>query len=532
MMMSLITGSLLLGVDTARVNTHRAGIDGKQFPLDQIVLENTGSAGGFDYEIQESQDDATGTPFERYISRSHETACLPKLLRSQCADSQLKGIVVFFHGYSSCAIQALAFSDDLTRDCYDVVAPTYPGHGRAPVQCSSEDCDVEWTNGQGWTHSALPTHYSGYKDWADTVLLAIRSEFQDRAESVGKSEDDLEAHVIGLSFGAPMALYATRTNPGFFSRQLLLNPYLALGDEVIDQQAAECEVQAANNEKEEEECEREVVLQWLTPAGITDQDSPLVRLLLGDESNEVVLSLFTTLVKISDTFGNAYRPGGVRDIAGDEAELGMLDSLMESEIQWDGNCPPVMQHRSGGFCMFKKKHYLSTHSFAIHEVVELQSRRAWSSGVPITQITTTARDGRTRNGITYQVARHLANVQDEGKTSMCMHRFRRGTDRSDSGQYWSDENSMPHANLRPDMSWWGSDLKSKIETFITTDVLSVSDSSTWDGSREQCVDLPLERRSYEQNPELAQIVNPHVCPTRSRQLWAGLLIRGLHLVTR
>ena len=518
-MKSLITCSFLLGVEAAR-------IERESQPSGQL-----GSGGGFDYELGEEDDDATGTPFERYVARSQESACPPKLLRSTCADSDFKGTLVFFHGYSSCSIQALAFSDEVTGNCYDILAPTYPGHGRFPVRCSTEDCAVEWTNGQGWTHTELPTHWTGYSNWADAALLAIRAEVTHRAESLGKSESDLENNVMGLSFGVPMALYAARTNPGFFSKQLLVNPYLALGDEEIDQQAAECEAQAGDDARALEECEKQIVMQWLTPAGISNPDNAFVRLLIGDESDEVVLNLFTTLTKISDYFGAAYRSGGVRDVAGDQEELSMLDTLMQDEIKWEYNCGGIMQHRAGGFCMFQKKHYLSTHSFAMHEVVALQQRGAWSEGVPTTQITITERDGRTRNGVSYQVARHLAS-QDGGETSMCLNRFRRGTDRTNAGQYWNDENSMPHANLRPDMSWWGADLLSDIRTFLTTDASSVSDSEEWDGSREQCVDLPIERNSYDRNPELAHLVNPNVCPTRGRQLWVGWLIRGLHIALR
>lgn len=306
-----------------------------------------------------------------------------------------------------------------------------------------------------------------------------------------------------------MALYASMHSEGVYARQLLINPYFALGDETIDQSLHECELAAERGDRPEDECDQEAIISWLSPAGVTDSESMVVRW-LGSEREEIVKSLFCNLVMLSDTFGE--------DPADHEDASTQIGALMEAEEFWGGVCDDTFQRGRKGFCAFKKKHLLATHSFSMHVVAEAQERRAWRRGVPHTQIFVTERDGHTRNGFSYAVAEHLNSVS-ANEVSLCVHRFRNGTDRSDDGQYWSNEYSMPHANLLPHSpgGWWESKLFADIEAFITGARNSVSDTPEWDGTREQCVGAPL---TGEPNRKLW---HPEVAPTRSSDVSAGLL---------
>jgi len=457
------------------------------------------------------------SPFESFVSESPEQHCPGRVIRSTCSDQDFKGIVLFFHGYSACAEQVGSVAPILTAQCFDVVAPTMPGHGRNFVHCESDnvDCDisVSWYGGNGWEHDALPTHGSDYKEFADHIHEVALAEKTWRAQQVGKSENAIELSVMGLSFGAPMALYVSMHSQNSYSKQMLINPYYALGDETIDQDLRECQLAAQAGEGSEEDCDRAVIVRWLSGTGV-DADNIAVSWLLGDEADEVTKHLFNNLVMLSDTFGE--------DPADHEDASTAIGGIMEQEEFWGSVCDDTFQRGRGGFCAFKKKHLLATHSFSMHVVAQARERGAWRRGVPQTQTLITERDGHTRNGMAFAVAQDLERIA-ANDVSLCIHRFTRGTDRASDDDYWSNENSMPHANLLPHNpgGWWEPKLFMQVRDFFSGARTSVSDSADWDGSREQCVALSL---TGEYDHELVQ---PHVAPSDDSELQAGFLWRSL-----
>jgi len=475
------------------------------------------SVATFGHAMRIEHERQGSSPFETFVAESPEQHCPGEVHRSTCSNDDFKGIVLFFHGYSACAEQVGALAPTLTASCFDVVAPTMPGHGRNFVWCSSEntDCDisVSWYGDNGWEHKDLPTHGSDYREFAEQVHEVVVAERAWRAQETGKPESDVELSLSGLSFGAPMALYLAMHSQNMYARQMLINPYYALGDETIDQDLLECQVAAQNGEGNEEECDRDVIVRWLTGTGV-EPDNIAVRWLLGDDADEVTKHLFNNLVMMSDTFGE--------DPSDHEDESTSIGAIMEEEQFWGGVCDDSFQRGRKGFCAFKKKHLLATHSFSLHTVAQAQHRGAWRRGVPYTQTTITERDGHTRNGYAFAVAQHLESIA-ANDISMCIHRFTRGTDRSDDAAYWSNENSMPHANLLPHNpgGWWEPKLLAQVQDFFTGARNSVSDSADWDGSREQCVDLPLTG-DFDH-----ELVEPSVAPTHDSELEAGFLWRSL-----
>jgi len=436
-------------------------------------------------------------------------------------------VVVFFHGYSACSEQVESVSEMLANNCVDVLAPTMPGHGQAPAWCGQggASCDVTCGNGMGWTHDTLPTHRSTYDEFARAAHRTIRQEVNFRAQATGKSADEMEVSLIGLSFGAPMALDLALMGGTYYARQLLVNPYLALGDETIDQAKMECELLVPSGEKTHEQCEKDAVTAWLAPAGLPG-DSPIASW-LGDDAGEVVRSLFTNLVKLSDAVGESYQ--GRQE---GEPE-GTIAGLMEGDQEWGAVCNQIWTEGRGGFCKFKKKHLLSTHSFSLHTLVDAQQWGAWYGGVPNTQIMMTERDGKTRNGLSFDIAQHLHSINPEG-VSMCMHKFQDGTDRADAGQYWSDTYSMPHANLKGTRAagrWWEEHLFDNVRRFIVGGETSINEPVQRRKDRNVCEALAIENGA-ESRPEVLELVDVGVCPTRASELWPGLLFNTLALTSR
>jgi len=265
-------------------------------------------------------------------------------------------------------------------------------------------------------------------------------------------------------------------------------------------------------QEQEEQCDRDAIVKWLEPAGVTNSDDFIARW-LGSDSADVMKNLFRNLVMLSDTFGD--------DPESHEDTSHTIGQVMESKEYWGGVCDQIFQRGRGGFCAFKKKHLLATHSFSMHVFAEAHEN-GWRRGVPITQALMTERDGKTRNGFTYEMSK-LFNDISHRDVSLCMYRFKNGIDRSNDIEYWSDANSIPHANLNPHQlgGWWEPKLFSNIAEFLSGTRSSISDSAVWDGSREQCVAFPLEGEFDK------SLVLPTVVTKSSRQLRAGVLWRAL-----
>lgn len=485
----------------------------------EVVLKHNFTEADYHY-------DGTGSPYEAFAEQQNTPDCPSRVRRSRCGNNDFRGLVVFFHGYSACSEQVESVSEMLADNCVDVLAPTMPGHGHAAVWCGEggASCDVQTGNGMGWTHDALPTHRAPYDDFAREVHRTVRQELNFRAGQTGRPADALEVSLIGLSFGAPMAVdLALMGGARHYTRQLLVNPYLALGDETIDQAKMECEQLIASGQRTHEQCEQEAVTAWLAPAGLS-ADNPVAQWLGGD-AEEVVRSLFTNLVKLSDAVGESYQGRQTNP-------EGTVAGLMEGEQEWGAVCMQIWTQGRGGFCKFRKKHYLSTHSFALHMVVDAQQWGAWSWGVPVTQIMTTERDGKTRNGITYDLAQHLRGIEDN--VNFCMHKFQHGIDRSSSAQYWDDANSMPHANLkgtRDASRWWEPHLFDNVRRFIVGGENSINEVPRAHKDRNVCEMVDVQSGA-ETRPEVLELVDVGVAPTRSSELWPGLLYNTLRITSR
>lgn len=456
------------------------------------------------------------SPFETWASAQDTPDCPAHIKRSTCPDDQFRGLIVFFHGFSACSDQASSVSDRLADMCVDVLAPTLPGHGYSALWCGDggAECDSVCGNGMGWAHASLPTHKQPYSDFVRSVHAAVKEEFEHRSTVTGRSKSDLEVSLVGLSFGSAMALKTAMLEPSFYSRQLLVNPYFALGDEEIDQKVVNCEARIHAGLATHAECVKEGTSSYLAPAGL-DPDSMLAQIWLGTDVRGVVRSYFGNLVKLSDAVGASYQ--GHHEGAGDPS----IGALMEAPQEWGANCNAIWNEGRGGFCKFKQKHLLSTHSFALHALVTAFEWGTWLHGFPVTQILSTERDGRTRNGLSYDLARHLHSINPE-RVSMCMYKFQAGTNRADSEEYFSDENSMPHASLKGTRAagrWWEEDLFRNVGKFLIGGRDSVSEPhQSGPADRNICEEVPLEHGA-----DVSELVDVGVSPTDWSELWPGVL---------
>lgn len=464
----------------------------------------------------EKFDVSAPSPFEDYAAASLETACPPVIHRSTCPPDQFKGIVLFYHGYSSCSMQAAAIAPEVNEKCMDVIAPTHPGHGDHIVDgCAAQGtCDVAHEN-KGWTHSRLPKHRSEYEAYADAVGAVALGELAFRQQQSGNTTAEL--YVSGLSFGSPLALYTVMNHNKVYKRMLLMSPYFALGDEDIDEKSDECETLVEQGLKTAKQCANEMITLRLTPMGFTDPESPVVKLLFGSNEESVIKNFFKIMAQLSDKFGLS-----------DYKTSPKYGAMFDLQRTWAYNCGGVFARNKGGFCAFKNVHYLASHSFAMHVVVNSQAFGEWGwYGTPETQWIMTERDGMSRNGLTWQVARHLHNVEDQaGEVDACMYRFQSGVDRSNAAVYWSDANSLPHAFLQPRGNWWDS-IYTKIGEYLASEVEDIADTTMplWNGDRNQCVTMPLGKAAMTTYPALDDMFFEGIAPTAQIDLWWNPILR-------
>lgn len=458
------------------------------------------------------------SPFDVFVSQSTEVGCPPRVWRSTCG-AGLKGQIVFIHGFSGCSDQAEKLGERMSRACYDVLAPTLPGHGVTLNTCASQKCTVQIGRGKGFDLTPLPTHEDEYVNFAKDLTAVVRREQNHRAASVGKTAADLETTIVGFALGAPVALFAVMEEPKVFSRMLLLNPYFAMGDEDTDRKAVECEYEAqiGTGSVKKEDCRREAIVGSLAPFGVQDKADNRYLNWLASSRGSFEKRLFCNLAKMSNAFGDAHTESEGKS---------MLSDVMESERTWDTVCDHTLKHGRKGFCKFQTKHALALHAFAIRALVDSQAWGKWYNGVPVTQIMTTERDGRTRNGMTYKVAQTLYKKQDK-PVHFCMHRFKKGVDVSKPQNYWNDAFSMPHAIMMPKRAsgWWENDLYNNIQSFVEgQDSINGPPKESWRGEPSVCTALPLEDAEYRADPQLHELVVPEAASSsKINCVWVGPL---------
>jgi hypothetical protein len=195
--------------------------------------------------------------------------------------------------------------------------------------------------------------------------------------------------------------------------------------------------------------------------------------------------------------------------------------------EWSDNCPKIFSTvpPRSGFCKFQNQHLLACNAFSLFAFVSAVEKPGIFKGYhqfPATQVLLTERDGLTRNGMAFALAQSLSVNEQTPSTAMCMHRFRQGTNRWDTGAYWSNENSIPHASIDSadnpgQVMWWEAGLFDRIVRFMNG-APTVSDAREWNGSREQCVDFPLVSNAFAVSPWVRDAVLPEAAPTSMSEM--------------
>lgn len=180
--MKVIAAAVVAVVGAVRVENHGLG--------EMTLQEHEQEFEEAQEELEEESDewDGDSSPFEAWASEMDTPDCPARVVRSTCNDTEFRGVVVFYHGYSACSEQADSVSGMLADSCFDVLAPTMPGHGTKFVWCGeggNSDCDVILGNGNGWTHNSLPTDRYTY-----TVFPALPTVLPSASSGTGREPQE------------------------------------------------------------------------------------------------------------------------------------------------------------------------------------------------------------------------------------------------------------------------------------------------------------------------------------------------------
>lgn len=167
--------------------------------------------------------------------------CQPRFVEStqllrRGRNAKPKGLVVAFHGFTSCpdAFDELTFA--WLQAGYDVMVPLLPGHGRAQGGCETNDSTgilrVGECAGRDVVAPELPLLKQGYIDFVELINDIVREEVAKRSYK--------QVMVTGLSHGGPMAGFAVTAAPGLYDKMLLMNPSFVITIPALDRKFTSC----------------------------------------------------------------------------------------------------------------------------------------------------------------------------------------------------------------------------------------------------------------------------------------------------
>eukprot|EP00928_Gymnodinium_smaydae_P029734 TRINITY_DN2230_c0_g1_i1.p1 TRINITY_DN2230_c0_g1~~TRINITY_DN2230_c0_g1_i1.p1 ORF type:complete len:730 (-),score=120.48 TRINITY_DN2230_c0_g1_i1:271-2310(-) len=422
------------------------------------------------------------SPAENYVQLA-QGACKPRLKKTMCKGDSYRGLVVFFHGFSACADQIDELAPRLNEACLDVFAPVHPGHGVGVSTCATERCDVTFGDGsKGFDLRGVPTSSEQYNRHVQIVADVAKAELAHRNAQLNTSSGSLRA--FGLSLGAAMAQHFATLLPDKVSRVLLVSPSFGTADEIVDIPLSQC-------------LQAEMI-------GVTSMADCAKQL------KDAIHKQPWFIGSVLDVVVPGKSPGAVQAFMMNlYTHFELLSPVLQMSHSWDEVCGKILNNGRMGFCAFRMKHIFAMHAFGIATL-----GRDPGDQPPRTQVIATARDGLTRNGLAYSLVSSLSS-RVPGTMAMCMHPFQAGTDKSNIGQYFSNEHSMPHASIgradNPGYRWWEPKLSEDVTRFLSDQVALLGVRGYAEDMR-RCVDLPLGATKPTEISWLRPLVLPEADP--------------------
>jgi len=163
--------------------------------------------------------------FKQYTAQLETTSC-PDGMLAKCRSyieeprGTSRGLILLQHGFSQCPGFFYLMTPKLLEQGWTVMAPTLPGHGRAPTITRNGTRSGKATYKLTDCPKDVPENADGYENYSNELIEIARKY---RAANPGK-----ETVLTGVSHGAGVAFYmAMNGEVGMWDRLLLMQPFLA-----------------------------------------------------------------------------------------------------------------------------------------------------------------------------------------------------------------------------------------------------------------------------------------------------------------
>ena len=338
-------------------------------------------------------------------------------------EGKVKGLVVFYHGYTACPDAFDPISATLQEMGYAVYVPLLPGQGlNLGYGCSVNGVCAKDTSNP----SEIPTSKNGYQDWTIMVNRMINEQLA--VLPMSARDADFKVHALGLSVGAALAVHATQQSDSPIDNIMVVNPLWSSTAPILDFNVKRC-----NQQHDPKSCIMQALGKVFPSSSL--KTNPSVNETLettASESSKSSSGPFWKLWHSVGTIHNDVKSWLVKETLGRAlsenydttlvtlwqkmAEIGdnsllMRLPILKSEYGWGKRCLEQNQNGRGGICTFRLKHLIALQSFTSLVVGNLLRVK---KGVRYSDIRSDL-DGGARDSVSLAITKALGGSRCEFK---------------------------------------------------------------------------------------------------------------------
>ncbi len=344
---------------------------------------------------------------------------------------RVKGTVVMLHGYTASPQAYNNFATLLENSGYNVYSFLTVGHGRKFKDCNKQGAVCV---GKGDPIEELPLSRNGYIQFVQRVNSIMKNELTVQgAQRMGPA-----VHIVGLSLGAALATFAMADAPGFYQRSILFAPFYGITKPDLDRQF-------------------QTFIETELPNALS-----LPASFLFDKGQEGLRRV---------VFAMTEKPSLVP---------ASIQSKLNSENSWGEQCEVDRQKQQrSGYCSMQVKHLFGVSAMGYHAISNANKIQRTQ-----VQFVVTERDGITRNGLIWNVARAI----QASTVTACMFRLNTAncpTVNNTCGVPHSMLSPADNMGITPFGMYWERDLLQQSLDYFDGKLSQIG-VTNWNGRREVC----------------------------------------------
>jgi hypothetical protein len=291
-----------------------------------------------------------------------------------------------------------------------------------------------------------------------------------------------------------MATAAALQSDGLYSHLLLMSPFFGVSSDALDQPVTD--VDKCLQTRGLSKCLFDVVASFTSMPGTTQNITnskqiqsicDLVEWYIGP-LDKVDVTFQTVQLLVRNAFEWATENW--------DAVPAVFQKALETPIGWGDECQAAVDHQNrGGFCNFRIRQLLAAHSIGQY-AARLSATSSHKMSVFMAPV---ERDGRTRNGLVFQVLQALNRTGSPASACMWFTELGCTGAGNTCGVPHSQAAPADNLGLIPYTTYWNMTLYGGVTAFLASDddAAYAADAPpnwnepTWDLSRNQCVQLDV-----------------------------------------